>query len=78
MTGPTGPAGPPRQELLRVERGHPDAEELAALTAVLLVRTAAVRDTATVHGPSPAGARWRRPERTPAFANPRAWRRETG
>ncbi|NBE49914.1 acyl-CoA carboxylase epsilon subunit, partial [Streptomyces boluensis] len=32
----------PDAQLIRVERGHLDADELAALTAVLLARAAAV------------------------------------
>ncbi|MEV4927693.1 acyl-CoA carboxylase epsilon subunit [Streptomyces roseoverticillatus] len=57
---------------LRVEKGEAGPEELAALTAVLLARTAAGpgdparRDRAT--------ARWARPERTPRSPGPRSWR----
>ncbi|WP_329305276.1 acyl-CoA carboxylase epsilon subunit [Streptomyces anulatus] len=80
MTGEPvrGGAAPPR--LLRVEKGSPSDEELAALTAVLLARAGAVPDSGQGGGRAPAGpeARWRRPEREAAFANPRAWRRDGG
>ncbi|MET9520703.1 acyl-CoA carboxylase epsilon subunit [Streptomyces sp. NPDC002994] len=59
--------------LLRVERGCPSPEELAALTAVLLARTscAAPDDLAR----SQQGvARWRRPDRVVGFDGPRTWR----
>ncbi|WP_434598879.1 acyl-CoA carboxylase subunit epsilon [Streptomyces sp. A5-4] len=60
------------ERLFRVEKGAPDAEELAALTAVLLTRAA---------GPPPgsepprerATAGWRRLERRARFAGPRTW-----
>ncbi|MFD3515320.1 acyl-CoA carboxylase subunit epsilon [Streptomyces sp. NPDC058657] len=61
--------------LFRVERGDPDAEELAVLTAVLLSRAAAAG--AEPDGPSPrhrVTAGWRRPERTAAFGVPCGWR----
>ncbi|MFF3764924.1 acyl-CoA carboxylase epsilon subunit [Streptomyces sp. NPDC001922] len=60
--------------LVRVEKGHAEPEELAALTAVLLARAAAGT------GHHPAGARprrstagWRRLERTPGFRAPHSW-----
>ncbi|MDO0912038.1 acyl-CoA carboxylase subunit epsilon [Streptomyces sp. DT2A-34] len=57
---------------LRVERGRASAEEIAALTAVLLARAATRPDSAAAHCPdSPAG--WRRPERTPGFRAPHSW-----
>ncbi|GAA1015473.1 hypothetical protein STXM2123_5318 [Streptomyces sp. F-3] len=63
------------EQLFRVEKGSPAPEELAALTAVLLSRTAAVGtepdDLSRRHR---AVARWRRPERAPGFAGPRSWR----
>lgn len=80
MTGEPvhGGAAPPR--LLRVEKGSPSDEELAALTAVLLARAGAVPDSGPDGGRASAGpeARWRRPEREAAYANPRAWRRDSG
>ena len=61
-------------EFLRVVRGEPSPEELAALTAVLLARGAApgagTDDLARRHQ---AVARWRRPDRTPGFDGPRTW-----
>ncbi|MEC4017257.1 acyl-CoA carboxylase subunit epsilon [Streptomyces sp. H27-D2] len=66
--------------LVRVEKGHADAEELAAVTAVLLARAAATtagRHAATAPGHRRAfsAARWRRPERTPGFRAPHSWQR---
>ncbi|WP_280727469.1 acyl-CoA carboxylase subunit epsilon [Kitasatospora sp. MAA4] len=61
--------------LLRLERGSLDAEELAALTAVLHTRAAALACEPT--GMSCKGravARWRRLERTFGFDGPRTWR----
>jgi hypothetical protein len=51
---------------LRVEKGSPSGEELAALTVVLL-EPDLPRHRRTA-------ARWRRPERGPGFESPRAWR----
>ncbi|MFC8174410.1 acyl-CoA carboxylase subunit epsilon [Streptomyces sp. NPDC057325] len=61
--------------LLRVEKGHADPEELAAITAVLLARAAAQpsADAAGAHrGRSAAG--WRRLEREHGFRAPHSWR----
>lgn len=59
----------------RIERGCPSAEELAALTAVLMAVTAgpgvAPDDTARKHQ---VVALWRRPERTAGYESPRTWR----
>ncbi|GHG83318.1 acyl-CoA carboxylase subunit epsilon [Streptomyces griseocarneus] len=65
---------PATETLLRVERGSPDALELAALTAVLRARLAHPAD-----GPGPVPGRrppapWRRPERVTGFQGPRTWR----
>ncbi|MFH9293704.1 acyl-CoA carboxylase subunit epsilon [Streptomyces sp. NPDC017520] len=61
--------------LFRIERGAPDAEELAALTAVLMSRAAAAGvepdDLSRRHR---ATARWQRPERTAAYVAPHGWR----
>ncbi|GGV77870.1 hypothetical protein GCM10015535_11800 [Streptomyces gelaticus] len=59
--------------LLRVEKGDPNEEELAALTAVLLARAgdATAGDGCRAEWPGPS---WRRPERMAVFVNPRAWR----
>ncbi|MFF7179044.1 acyl-CoA carboxylase epsilon subunit [Streptomyces sp. NPDC008121] len=57
--------------LLRVEKGHADPEELAAITAVLLARAAAQPAEATAHGRSTAG--WRRLERQSGFRPSHSW-----
>ncbi|MEV7676002.1 MULTISPECIES: acyl-CoA carboxylase subunit epsilon [unclassified Streptomyces] len=59
--------------LLRVEKGHADPEELAAITAVLLARAAAQPAPDTAHrGRTAAG--WRRLEREHGFRAPHSWR----
>jgi hypothetical protein len=58
---------------IRVEKGHAEPEEVAALTAILLARAAAQPATAPVHrGRAKAG--WRRLEREPGFRAPHSWR----
>ncbi|WP_329123398.1 acyl-CoA carboxylase subunit epsilon [Streptomyces sp. NBC_01465] len=57
--------------LLRVEKGNADAEELAAITAILLAR-AASQPEAAPHKPTTT-AGWRRLERTPGFRAPHSW-----
>lgn len=60
--------------LVRVEKGHADAEELAAVTAVLLARAAAGavhRRSSGRAGRSAAG--WRRLERQRGFRAPHSW-----
>ncbi|MCD9595258.1 acyl-CoA carboxylase subunit epsilon, partial [Streptomyces sp. 8ZJF_21] len=65
------PAAAATATLVRVEKGHADAEELAAVTAVLLARAAAgTHRTAGSTRPSRSAARWRRLERRPAFSAP--------
>jgi hypothetical protein len=61
--------------LLRVISGELDHDELAALTAVLLVRRTAHRhdDDATA-----LSARWQRPERRRRYGDPVSWRTPTG
>lgn len=54
---------------LRVEKGHADPEEIAALTTLFHTR----RHTTAPPAPVRTGARWRRLERRPAFTDPRAW-----
>ncbi|MGW1884452.1 acyl-CoA carboxylase subunit epsilon [Streptomyces sp. NPDC001970] len=67
-------AEPAAEPLVRVERGNPDAEELAALTAVLLTRVAAVgAEPDDVSRRGRASTRWRRPERARGFRGPRTW-----
>ncbi|MBP0452316.1 acyl-CoA carboxylase subunit epsilon [Kitasatospora sp. RG8] len=67
MTGPNDP------RLLRVERGDPSPDELAAVVAVLLARAAAGAVPPAADEPAPT-ARWRRLERVYLFDAPRVWR----
>ncbi|MFF5706482.1 acyl-CoA carboxylase subunit epsilon [Streptomyces sp. NPDC012794] len=61
--------------LIRVVKGKPDAEELAALTAVVLARAAAYEgEHGGTAGGGPVLAGWRRPERVRGFLGPRTWR----
>ncbi|MBM7089798.1 acyl-CoA carboxylase subunit epsilon [Streptomyces sp. NPDC012461] len=59
---------------IRVEKGHAEPEEVAAITAVLLARAAArPAGTAPAHrGRAKAG--WRRLEREGGFRAPHSWR----
>ncbi|KMS75530.1 hypothetical protein ACM01_09105 [Streptomyces viridochromogenes] len=59
---------------IRVEKGHAEPEEVAAITAILLARAAAQpSDPAPAHrGRAKAG--WRRLEREPGFRAPHSWR----
>ena len=61
--------------LVRVEKGHADAEELAAVTAVLLARAAATvgHDRSRSARPARSAARWRRLERQSGFRAPHSW-----
>ncbi|OIK29021.1 acyl-CoA carboxylase subunit epsilon [Streptomyces malaysiense] len=56
---------------IRVEKGHADPEEVAAITAVLLARAAA-RPDPTRRRPHPK-AGWRRLDREPGFRAPHSW-----
>ncbi|AEM81624.1 acyl-CoA carboxylase subunit epsilon [Streptomyces violaceusniger] len=68
------PAAAAAATLVRVEKGHADAEELAAVTAVLLARAAAgTHRGADSTRPGRSAARWRRLERRPAFSAPHSW-----
>ncbi|MFF0427532.1 acyl-CoA carboxylase subunit epsilon [Streptomyces sp. NPDC004520] len=58
--------------LLRVEKGTADPEELAAITAVLLARAASQPTETAAHGRTTA--RWRRLEREHGFRAPHSWR----
>jgi hypothetical protein len=59
--------------VVRVERGRAEPEEVAAVTALLLVRAAARPATPPAHrGRARAG--WRRLEREPGFRAPHSWR----
>ena len=61
----------PARPLLRVVRGNPGPEQLAALIAVVSARAAAGSDVE----PPATPALWARPQlRTPVFAGPGAWR----
>ncbi|MFI9809720.1 acyl-CoA carboxylase subunit epsilon [Streptomyces sp. NPDC052301] len=58
---------------IRVEKGHADPEEVAAITAVLLARAAArPADSAQTHRGRPK-AGWRRLEREGGFRAPHSW-----
>ncbi|WP_155058286.1 acyl-CoA carboxylase subunit epsilon [Streptomyces blattellae] len=57
---------------IRVEKGHAEPEEVAAITAILLARAAAQPPTEpTRRGRAKAG--WRRLEREPGFRAPHSW-----
>ncbi|MFI9154793.1 acyl-CoA carboxylase subunit epsilon [Streptomyces sp. NPDC053367] len=58
---------------IRVEKGHAEPEEVAALTAILLAR-AASQPTPTPAHRGRAKAGWRRLEREPGFRAPHSWR----
>nr|WP_030893684.1 acyl-CoA carboxylase epsilon subunit [Streptomyces sp. NRRL F-5053] len=60
--------------LVRVEKGRANEEELAAVTALLLARAAATtRRTQTSVRTRPAKAGWRRLERQHGFRAPHSW-----
>ncbi len=64
--------------VLRVVKGSPSPEELAAVTALLLARMAAPGDGTGAEGPDgsePDTAGWRRPGHRPGFLGPRTWHR---
>jgi len=57
---------------IRVEKGHAEPEEVAAITAILLARAAAQPSEAPARrGHRKAG--WRRLEREPGFRAPHSW-----
>ncbi|MGJ3561003.1 acyl-CoA carboxylase subunit epsilon [Streptomyces sp. INA 01156] len=58
---------------IRVEKGHAEPEEVAAITAILLAR-AATRPLRRPGPPRPRQAGWRRLEREPGFRAPHSWR----
>ncbi|MFC5906584.1 acyl-CoA carboxylase subunit epsilon [Streptacidiphilus monticola] len=64
------------QPLVQIVKGELDAEELAALTAVLMVRAAAAAEPRFAHGHRHARpqVRWRRLERTAGYRSPVSWR----
>ncbi|WP_031073466.1 acyl-CoA carboxylase subunit epsilon [Streptomyces sp. NRRL S-118] len=57
--------------LLRVEKGHADPEELAAITAILMARAGSRPAETAARSRSTAG--WRRLERQPGFRAPHSW-----
>ncbi|MGW3285725.1 acyl-CoA carboxylase subunit epsilon [Streptomyces sp. NPDC001002] len=59
---------------IRVEKGHAEPEEVAAITAVLLARAAATPSTDPSDSASPKPkAGWRRLEREGGFRAPHSW-----
>ncbi|MGW0993055.1 acyl-CoA carboxylase subunit epsilon [Streptomyces sp. NPDC002520] len=56
---------------IRVEKGHAEPEEVAAITAVLLARAAAQPAT-PIHRTRPKAV-WRRLEREGGFRAPHSW-----
>ncbi|MFG1809785.1 acyl-CoA carboxylase subunit epsilon [Streptomyces sp. NPDC049040] len=64
----------PADSLVRVEKGHAAPEELAAITAILLLRAGAGAGGDSAAGiPVRSTAKWRRLERTPGFRAPHSW-----
>ena len=68
----------PADSTVRVEKGHADPEELAALTAILLARAAAGEQSAPAAAagttrPTRSVAGWRRLERARGFRAPHSW-----
>lgn len=58
---------------IRVEKGHAEPEEVAAITALLLARAAAAPAAPAHHRGRPR-AGWRRLERENGFRAPHSWR----
>lgn len=69
---PAPPAAPPAGPVFRIERGAATAEELAALTVVLLALGDPPPEAAGSPRP-PAG--WQRPDLLAVYRDPRAWAR---
>ncbi|MFI6036284.1 acyl-CoA carboxylase subunit epsilon [Streptomyces sp. NPDC051315] len=59
---------------IRVEKGHAEPEEVAAITAILLARAAARSSEPTAAHRGRARAGWRRLERESGFRAPHSWR----
>ncbi|MEU2109000.1 acyl-CoA carboxylase subunit epsilon [Streptomyces sp. NPDC019507] len=59
---------------IRVEKGHAEPEEVAAITAILLARAAVRPSAPTPAHRGSAKAGWRRLEREPGFRAPHSWR----
>ncbi|KUJ64597.1 hypothetical protein ACZ90_58745 [Streptomyces albus subsp. albus] len=76
MSTSSDPADTATGTLVRVEKGHADAEELAAVTAVLLARAAAnAGHRGRTVRPRRNTAHWRRLERQSGFRAPHSWQR---
>ncbi|MGW6057980.1 acyl-CoA carboxylase subunit epsilon [Streptomyces sp. NPDC055189] len=58
---------------IRVEKGHAEPEEVAAITAILLARAAATAQTPATPRRGRDKAGWRRLERSPGFRAPHSW-----
>ncbi|MDV9169459.1 acyl-CoA carboxylase subunit epsilon [Streptomyces sp. W16] len=58
---------------IRVEKGHAEPEEVAAITAILLARAAAAPADAPAHSAAHRKAGWRRLEREGGFRAPHSW-----
>ncbi|CAL9312296.1 acyl-CoA carboxylase subunit epsilon [Streptomyces griseoincarnatus] len=58
---------------IRVEKGHAEPEEVAAIAAILMARAANAPTPAPAHRGRPR-AGWRRLEREPGFRAPHSWR----
>lgn len=72
----TTPSTP--ETFLRIEKGNPDACELAALTSVLLARVVALADSdEDAEQTHRRTAGWRRLERRSVPSTPRSWRDDT-
>ncbi|QNP65490.1 acyl-CoA carboxylase subunit epsilon [Streptomyces genisteinicus] len=65
------PADP--SSLLRVEKGHAEPEELAAITAILMARAASRQDTGPLPHRGRTAAGWRRLERQSGFRPSHSW-----
>ncbi|MCZ0210881.1 acyl-CoA carboxylase subunit epsilon [Streptomyces sp. UMAF16] len=61
------------EPLFRIVRGQADAEEIAALTAVLTVLAQRTGAAAGPAAPRPAAARWFRLERNAGFLASHSW-----
>ncbi|WP_327723628.1 acyl-CoA carboxylase subunit epsilon [Streptomyces europaeiscabiei] len=61
--------------LIRVERGHAETEELAAVTVVLLARSAGPEPDAWRDPPPRVAAAWRRPHHHRGFCSAHTWSR---
>ncbi|MFF4541174.1 acyl-CoA carboxylase subunit epsilon [Streptomyces aureus] len=59
---------------IRVEKGHAEPEEVAAITAILLARAASAPTDAAPSHRAHRRAGWRRLEREPGFRAPHSWR----